>query len=84
MALLSSIINPNTGLLLENSIGTTVQAYDQNLTSFTGTFTLPTVDGTDGQALITRGNGEIQFGAAVSEGGGTSAGKAYAFSILFG
>jgi hypothetical protein len=76
MAKLSDLVNASTNF----------QAYDQNLTDFVGTFTLPTSDGTDGQALITRGNGDIQFGAAVSEGGsgGASAGTAYAFSILFG
>jgi len=40
-----------------------------NLGSFVSTFTLPTTDGTIGQALITDGNGIISFGTVASEGG---------------
>jgi len=43
------------------AIGTDVQAYDSNLTSFVSTFTLPTSDGTTGQALITDGSGTLSF-----------------------
>jgi len=43
------------------AIGTDVQAYDSNLTSFVSTFTLPTSDGTNGQALITDGSGTLSF-----------------------
>jgi hypothetical protein len=48
------------------TIGTDVQAYDSNLTSFVNTFTLPTVDGTNGQILSTNGSGVLSF----SSGGG--------------
>lgn len=42
-------------------IGVSVQAYDANLTSFVSAFTLPTVDGTSGQALATNGAGTLSF-----------------------
>jgi hypothetical protein len=42
-------------------IGVSVQAYDANLTSFVSAFTLPTTDGTAGQALATNGAGTIAF-----------------------
>lgn len=44
------------------TIGTDVQAYDNNLQSFVTAFTIPTADGTTGQALITDGAGTIAFG----------------------
>ena len=44
------------------TIGTDVLAYDSNLQSFVTTFTVPTSDGTSGQALITDGAGTISFG----------------------
>jgi hypothetical protein len=47
-------------------IGTTVQAYDSNLTSFVGTFTLPTTDGTNGQVLKTNGSGTLSFVTAAT------------------
>lgn len=43
------------------AIGTDVQAYDSNLTSFVSTFTLPTSDGTANQILKTNGSGTISF-----------------------
>jgi hypothetical protein len=43
------------------------------------TLTLPTADGTNGQALITNGSGALSFGSA-----GISAGKAIALSLVFG
>ena len=44
------------------TIGTDVLAYDSNLQSFVTAFTVPTSDGTNGQALITNGSGTISFG----------------------
>jgi hypothetical protein len=43
------------------AIGTTIQAYDSNLTSFVSTFTLPITDGTNGQVLQTNGSGTLSF-----------------------
>lgn len=43
------------------------------------TFTLPSADGTNGQALITNGSGNLSFGSA-----GISTGKAIAMAIVFG
>lgn len=68
----------STGVV-DADIGSTVQAYDSNLTSFVGAFTLPTTDGTNGQALVTNGTGTIAFGSA-----GISTGKAIAMAIVFG
>jgi hypothetical protein len=42
-------------------------------------FTLPTADGTNGQAILTNGSGTLSFGAA-----GIGAGKAIAFALVFG
>ena len=44
------------------AIGSDVLAYDSNLQSFVTTFTLPTTDGTSGQALLTDASGNITFG----------------------
>jgi hypothetical protein len=43
------------------------------------TLTLPTADGTNGQAILTNGSGALSFGAA-----GISTGKAIAMAIVFG
>jgi hypothetical protein len=43
------------------AIGTNVLAYDSNLQSFVTAFTLPTVDGSSGEALVTNGSGTIQL-----------------------
>ena len=48
------------------AIGTNVQAYDQNLTTFVNVFTLPTADGTANQVLKTDGAGVIGFAAAAT------------------
>ena len=48
-------------ILKDADIGSTVQAYDSNLTSFVGTFTLPTTDGTTGQVLSTNGTGTLSL-----------------------
>jgi hypothetical protein len=42
-------------------------------------FTLPTADGTSGQAIVTNGSGALSFGTA-----GISTGKAIAMAIVFG
>ena len=61
------------------AIGSNVQAYDANLTSFLSALNLPTSDGSNGQAMITNGSGTISFGAA-----GIGTGKAIAMAIVFG
>lgn len=43
------------------------------------TFTLPSADGTNGQALITNGSGALSFGSA-----GISTGKSIAMAMIFG
>lgn len=48
------------------AIGTNVQAYDQNLTTFVNVFTLPTADGTANQVLKTDGSGVLGFAAAAT------------------
>lgn len=53
-------------IVKDADIGSTVQAYDSNLTSFVGTFTLPTSDGTADQVLTTNGSGVLSFGAGGS------------------
>lgn len=45
------------------AIGTNVQAYDANLTTFVNVFTLPTADGSADQFLKTDGSGNIGFAA---------------------
>ena len=48
------------------AIGTNVQAYDQNLTTFVNVFTLPTADGTANQVLKTDGSGVLGFATGAS------------------
>jgi hypothetical protein len=48
------------------AIGTNVQAYDLNLTTFVNVFTLPTADGTANQVLKTDGSGVLGFAAAAT------------------
>jgi hypothetical protein len=50
-----------TDYLAPAAIGSTVLAYDSNLQSFVNTFTLPTTDGTNGQALTTNSSGVLSF-----------------------
>ena len=53
---------PDLSSYLQSSdIGSTVLAYDSNLQSFVTAFTLPTVDGTNGQVLSTNGSGTLSF-----------------------
>jgi hypothetical protein len=78
-----STATAGTDYLAPAAIGTTVQAYDSNLTSFVTTFTLPTTDGTAGQILQTNGSGTLSF-VTNTGGSGISMGKAIAASIVFG
>jgi len=68
-----------SNVLTTASIGTTVLAYDANLQAFVTALTLPTTDGTSGQALVTDGSGSISFGDA-----GIGFGKAVAAALIFG
>ena len=77
---LSDLANASTARTnLGVAIGSNVLAYDANLQSFVTALTLPTSDGTSGQALVTDGSGTISFGSA-----GISTGKAIAMAIVFG
>ena len=49
-------------ILKDADIGSSVLAFDTNLQGFVTEFTIPTTDGTSGQALITNGSGSIAFG----------------------
>jgi len=49
------------GIVATGDIGSAVQAYDANLTSFVTALTLPTADGTTGQFLKTDGSGNVTF-----------------------
>jgi len=61
------------------AIGSNVLAYDANPQGFVTALTLPTSDGTNGQALVTNGSGTVSFGSA-----GIGTGKAIAMAIVFG
>ena len=71
-----------SGVVKTSDIGTTVLAYDANLQSFVTAFTLPTTDGSNGQALTTDGSGTIGFGSFATDA--TAKSYAIAFSIVFG
>ena len=49
------------GIVATSDIGSTVQAYDANLTGFATALTLPVADGTTGQFLKTDGAGNVTF-----------------------
>ena len=77
---LSDVANAGTSRTnLGVAVGSDVLAYDANLQAFVTALTLPTSDGTSGQALVTNGRGTISFGSA-----GISTGKAIAMAIVFG
>lgn len=65
--------------LQDSSGGEYVGLQAPSTVSVSYTLTLPTADGTSGQALITDGSGNLSFGSA-----GVSAGKAIALSMIFG
>ena len=73
----SSASSARTGLGV--AIGSDVLAYDANLQAFVTALTLPTSDGSNGQALVTNGSGTVSFGSA-----GISTGKAIVMAIVFG
>ena len=75
----ASTARTNLGVAIGSGGSGDVQPYDQNLKGFVDALTLPTSDGTNGQALVTNGSGTISFGSA-----GISTGKAIAMAIVFG
>ncbi len=54
-----------------------------NVVSTSYSLTLPSADGTNGQALITDGAGQLSF-STISGGGGVTTGKAIAMAMIFG
>jgi hypothetical protein len=62
--------NGGSNVVVDSDIGSTIQAYDSNLTSFVSAFTLPTTDGTADQVLTTNGSGTLSFATASGGGGG--------------
>jgi hypothetical protein len=75
----ASLATDLSGVLTTAAIGTTVLAFDTNLQAFVTAFTLPTVDGTSGQALVTDGAGTLSYADA-----GIGFGKAVAAALIFG
>lgn len=62
----------------------TIAATDlQELVNFAETFTLPTVDGTNGQVLTTNGSGTLTF-TTVGGGGGGAVGFEQTFMLMGG
>ena len=74
-----SLLN-NGALRLYNTAGTFYTGLKvAAAAAATATFTLPSADGTSGQAIVTNGSGTFSFGSA-----GISAGKSIAFALVFG
>ena len=67
----------NLGLVIGSGGSGDVQPYDQNLKSFVDALTLPTSDGSAGQALTTNGSGTVSFNTVAT------AARAYTYSVLF-
>ena len=59
------------------AIGSNVLAYDANLQAFVSALTLPTSDGSVGQAMTTNGNGTLAFTTVAT------AARAYTYNVLF-
>lgn len=70
--------NGGSNVVVDSDIGSTVQAYDSNLSSFVSTFTLPTTDGTAGQLLQTNGSGTLSFTTVNADPAGTAVALAIA------
>lgn len=66
---LSFVDGSDPNALTSSDIGSTVQAYDSNLSSFVTAFTLPTSDGTNGQVLVTNGAGTLSLETITIDGG---------------
>ena len=69
-----NINDADMALYAENATGTVTK-----LMNNPAGLTYPTADGTAGQAVVTDGSGNLSFGSA-----GISAGKAIAFTLIFG
>ena len=69
-----NINNADMALYAENASGTVVRIINNP-----ASLKYPTADGTAGQVVTTDGSGNLSFGSA-----GISAGKAIAFTLIFG
>jgi hypothetical protein len=74
-----NLVNQNEVRFQDASGGEYVGLKAASTVSASYTLTLPTADGTSGQAILTNGSGALSFGAA-----GISTGKAIAMAIVFG
>lgn len=74
--------NGGSNVVVDTDIGSSVQAYDSNLSSFVSTFTLPTTDGTSGQVLQTNGSGTLSLATLTVDA--DPAGTAVALAIALG
>ena len=74
-----NLVNQNEVRFQDASGGEYVGLKAASTVSASYTLTLPTADGTSGQAIVTNGSGALSFGAA-----GISTGKAIAMAIVFG